>query len=104
MFRACPIATFTISSVFDTRQKVRRSNSHSGRTGPKMNAPCGVIDRQIDNPQVVHYGAYEARFLKRMRERYPPSAEDAEFVDRLINGSVNLLAVIYGKIYFSPTG
>lgn len=63
---------------------------------------CLRAIRQIDNPQVVHYGAYEARFLKRMRERYPPSAEDAELVDRLINRSINLLAVIYGKIYF-PT-
>jgi predicted RecB family nuclease len=63
---------------------------------------CLRAIKQIGNPQIIHYGAYEGRFLKRMRERYPPSAEDAEFVDRLINGSVNLLAVIYGRIYF-PT-
>jgi predicted RecB family nuclease len=63
---------------------------------------CLRAIKQIDNPQIVHYGAYEGRFLKRMRERYQTGAEDAEFVDRLIDTSVNLLAVIYGKIYF-PT-
>lgn len=63
---------------------------------------CLSAIKQIDNPQIVHYGAYEGRFLKRMRERYQPSAEDAEFVDRMIDRSVNLLAVIYGRIYF-PT-
>jgi predicted RecB family nuclease len=63
---------------------------------------CLRAIKQIDNPQIVHYGAYEGRFLKRMRERYQPGAEDAEFVDRLIDTSVNLLAVIYGRIYF-PT-
>jgi predicted RecB family nuclease len=63
---------------------------------------CLRAIKQIDNPQIVHYGAYEGRFLKRMRERYQPSAEDAEFVDRIIDSSVNLLAVIYGRIYF-PT-
>ncbi len=63
---------------------------------------CLCAIKQIDNPQIVHYGAYEGRFLKRMRERYQPGAEDAEFVDSLIDTSVNLLAVIYGRIYF-PT-
>jgi hypothetical protein len=37
-----------------------------------------------------------------MRERWKSTASDAEFVDRLIEGSVNLLATMYGKIYF-PT-
>ena len=49
-----------------------------------------------------HYGAYESRFLKLMKGRWKPSDEDAEFIDRVFVGSVNLLAVIYGKIYF-PT-
>jgi hypothetical protein len=58
--------------------------------------------KEIDNPKIVHYGAYETRFLKHMRERWKPTAEDAEFVDRLVEGSVNLLATMYGRIYF-PT-
>jgi predicted RecB family nuclease len=63
---------------------------------------CLRAVKQIDNPRIVHYGAYESRFLKNMRERWKPTAEDAEFVDRLIDGSLNLLARMYGSIYF-PT-
>ena len=63
---------------------------------------CLRVLKDIDNPRIVHYGAYESRFLKHMRKRSKPTAEDAEFVDRVVNGSLNLLASIYGRIYF-PT-
>jgi predicted RecB family nuclease len=63
---------------------------------------CLRVLKDIDNPQIVHYGAYESRFLRHMRKRSKPTAEDAEFVDRVVNGSLNLLASIYGRIYF-PT-
>ena len=69
---------------------------------------CGIWQnclralKEIDNPRLVHYGAYESRFLKLMRERWPPSGDDGAFVDRLVDGSLNLLTSIYGKIYF-PT-
>ena len=63
---------------------------------------CLRVLKEIDNPRIVHYGAYESRFLKLMKERWKPIAEDTEFVDQIVNGSLNLLAVIYGKIYF-PT-
>ena len=58
--------------------------------------------KQIDNPRIVHYGAYESRFLKHMRERWKPSPEDAQFVDCIVDGSVNLLSRMYGRVYF-PT-
>jgi predicted RecB family nuclease len=63
---------------------------------------CLCVLKEIDNPRIVHYGAYESRFLKLMKERWKLVADDNEFVDRIVNGSLNLLAVIYGKIYF-PT-
>jgi predicted RecB family nuclease len=63
---------------------------------------CLAALKEIDNPQIVHYGAYENRFLKHMRERWKPTVSDAEFVDHLIEASVNLLAKMYGRIYF-PT-
>jgi predicted RecB family nuclease len=69
---------------------------------------CGIWQeclrtlKGIDNPRIVHYGAYESRFLKLMRERWKPTDEDLAFVDQIIAGSLNLLAIIYGKIYF-PT-
>src|SRR5215216_4262673 len=37
-----------------------------------------------------------------MRERWKSPAEDAEFVDRIIDGSLNFLASMYGENYF-PT-
>ncbi len=63
---------------------------------------CLRLLRGIENPQIVHYGAYESRFLKRMRERWAPTAEDVAFVDRIVDSSINLLGSIYGRIYF-PT-
>lgn len=57
---------------------------------------------EIADPTVVHYGAYETRFLKRMRERWGTACVDAAFLDRIIDRSVNLLATMYGRIYF-PT-
>jgi predicted RecB family nuclease len=58
--------------------------------------------KAIGNAQIVSYGAYEARFLRQMRERYTSAPDDVEFVDRLIETWVNLLGRIYGKFYF-PT-
>ena len=58
--------------------------------------------KEIENPQIVSYGAYETRFLRQMRERYGREPSEAEFVDQLIKSSVNLVSRIYGKIYF-PT-
>jgi predicted RecB family nuclease len=58
--------------------------------------------RKIECPRLIHYGAYESRFLKFMRERSKPPNRDAAFVDRLIGESTNLISSIYGKIYF-PT-
>jgi len=58
--------------------------------------------KAIGNAQIVSYGAYETRFLRHMRARYILAPDDLEFVDRLIETSVNLVGCIYGKIYF-PT-
>jgi predicted RecB family nuclease len=56
--------------------------------------------KAIGNAQIVSYGAYESRFLRRMKDRYVLTPDDLAFVDRLIETSVNLIACIYGKIYF----
>jgi predicted RecB family nuclease len=63
---------------------------------------CLITLKSIENVQIVSYGAYETRFLKRMRERYVREPNDAEFVDNLIKTSVNLLSHIFGRVYF-PT-
>ncbi|WP_349283029.1 TM0106 family RecB-like putative nuclease [Polaromonas hydrogenivorans] len=58
--------------------------------------------KSIGNAQLVHYGAYETRFLRTMKKRYSSEPDEAEFVDRLIGSSINLVACIYGSVYF-PT-
>jgi predicted RecB family nuclease len=58
--------------------------------------------KEIDTPRLVHYGAYESRFLKLMRARWKLADEEAAFVDQIADGSTNLVSNIYGKIYF-PT-
>ncbi len=57
---------------------------------------------KIENPRLIHYGSYEALFLKRMKARYPKALEDTTLIDRLITESINILSVIYAHIYF-PT-
>lgn len=56
----------------------------------------------IDNSKLIHYGSYETRFLKRMKERYGEGTVDPGFLDNLIIDSLNLLSIIYAQIYF-PT-
>jgi len=56
---------------------------------------------KVQNPVLIHYGSYETTFFKRMCDRYgfPPEQSSAE---RALKTSVNLLSVIFVKIYF-PT-
>jgi predicted RecB family nuclease len=68
----------------------------------KMWENCLRTLKSIGNAQLVHYGAYETRFLRTMKKRYVSEPHDVEFVDRLIGSSVNLVACIYGRVYF-PT-
>jgi transposase len=63
---------------------------------------CVRTLRAIGNAQIISYGAYETRFLRRMRGRYMLPPDDLNFIDRMIETSVNLVACIYGRIYF-PT-
>jgi len=60
------------------------------------------ILRGIDNPVLIHYGAYETSFLKRLASRYPALPADVAYVDGLMKRAVNLLATTYAQIYF-PT-
>jgi predicted RecB family nuclease len=60
-----------------------------------------VIER-LDNPVLFHYGSFETTFLQRMQNRYPPAAQDKTLVDKLADEAVNVLAFMYGQLYF-PT-
>ncbi len=52
--------------------------------------------------RIVHFGSFEKEFLATMNRRYCSSKEESEYVETLIRQSVNLLSVIYSRIYF-PT-
>ena len=84
-------------------EQVERSFWADGLDGERVIwKNCLRTLKAIGNAQIVSYGAYETRFLKQMRKRYVVAPDDVEFVDRLIDTSVNLVGRIYGKIYF-PT-
>jgi len=51
---------------------------------------------EYQDHMIYHYGSYEATFLKRMRRE----ATAKKRIDRLLDRSVNVLASIYGTIYF----
>src|SRR4051812_13144830 len=48
-------------------------------------AACLRELQTIDNPRLVHYGSYEAKFLKKMKSKYPDLALDDQFIDDLIS-------------------
>ena len=60
------------------------------------------ILHDIENPVLIHYGAYETSFLKRLGGRYPASIADAAYFEALVKHAVNLLSITYSQIYF-PT-
>lgn len=53
----------------------------------------------IDNPVLIHFGNFEAIFLKRMCERYGGPQEGSPAA-KAIASSVNLLSVIFAQVYF----
>ncbi len=57
---------------------------------------------QIQNPILVHYGEFESTFLKRMCARHGKPAGYLVPVVNAVEHPFNLLALIFGRIYF-PT-
>lgn len=61
------------------------------------------IIASIENPQLIHYGSYETTFLRRLRKRYGDTTIGARSVlDKLMESALNVLSVLYGRVYF-PT-
>jgi predicted RecB family nuclease len=65
----------------------------------RMWAECLVALNAIDEPRLIHYGSYEASFLRQMKKRYPNLGPGTP-LDDLIESTVNLLAVVYAQVYF----
>jgi predicted RecB family nuclease len=55
----------------------------------------------VEQPVLIHYGSYETTFLKEMNERHgkPP---DESVAARAFGSAINLISVMFAKIYF-PT-
>jgi predicted RecB family nuclease len=68
--------------------------------GRIWNEFLGILAK-IEKPVLIHYGSYEAVWLKRMSDRYglPPAASA---VARALKTPINLLSVIFAQVYF-PT-
>ena len=81
-------------------------SSSGARSEDECNIWRAFLDalKELDSPKLVSYGAYEIRFLKKMTERWKVIGLDSELVEKVVNESVNLLATMYGRIYFPTYG
>jgi len=54
----------------------------------------------VDKPKLIHYGRFETTFLKQMCARYGGPPAEAPGVTQAIEQSLNLLSIIFGRVYF----
>ena len=59
------------------------------------------IVSSIERPVLIHYGSFETTFFKRMCDRYGELPKDGPTTNAIAT-SINVLSVIFAKIYF-PT-
>lgn len=60
-----------------------------------------AILETVEKPVLIHYGSYETSFLKQMAERHG-GPQDESVAAKAIASAVNLVSVMFAKIYF-PT-
>ena len=60
-----------------------------------------AILETVEKPVLIHYGSYETTFLNEMKNRHGSPPDDS-VAARAIGSSLNLVSVMYAKIYF-PT-
>jgi hypothetical protein len=60
----------------------------------------GILET-VEKPVLIHYGSYEITFLKEMKERHG-GAQDGSVAAKAIDSAINLISVMFAKIYF-PT-
>lgn len=56
---------------------------------------------EIRDPLIIHYGSFEKTFLRRLSNRYGPPTQESNAA-MAVNNSLNLISLIYARIYF-PT-
>ena len=84
----------------DGNKQVQKSFWANGPDGERdIWQQCLRMLQLINKPQIVSYGAYELRFLRRMKSRYIGADR---YVEGLLATAINLVDCLYGKIYL-PT-
>jgi predicted RecB family nuclease len=53
----------------------------------------------IEKPTLIHYGSFETKFLKKMCDRYG-SPPEGTIAAEAISSSLNLLSLMFAKVYF----
>ncbi len=57
--------------------------------------------RNFGDYKLYHYGSYETKFLQKVRA-YVHGTEDVRIIEQMIENAVNVLAIVYGHVFF-PT-
>jgi predicted RecB family nuclease len=96
---------YLIGLRYDTRDSpVEHSFWANGRDGEcEIWAKCLGALKKIDKPQLIHYGAYEARFLKLMRTRWkvPASTPNSSIGSSMARSTFLPLCMV--EFIFQPT-
>src|ERR1022692_3061107 len=58
-----------------------------------------AILETVEKPVLIHYGSYETTFLRRMRERHAEPLPNS-VATATIEAAVNLVSVIFARVYF----
>lgn len=58
--------------------------------------------RGIDHPMLVCYGSYEMTYIKTMCSRYGRPSKRSK-IENVFSSVINLLSIIYGRVYFPVT-
>ena len=87
-----------------SNRRATTSSVRSGPTCPTTNATSGesVFERskQLKVRKSCTMALYESRFLRKMKERHQQANDDSEFIDSLIQTSVNLVSCVLERSIF----
>jgi predicted RecB family nuclease len=87
----------------ENNQGILQQNYWADTTDDEKNIWRAFLDflLSIDRPVLFHYGSFETTFLKKMCDRYG-GPDEGSVAANAIASSVNVLSVVFAKIYF-PT-
>lgn len=92
---------YLIGVSVGTEQGARHHSLWADEAADEEKIWRGFLDilSAIDNPVLLHYGSFETTFIRKMSDRYGKPSEDSA-AGKAIMSSVNLLSVIFARVYF----